>query len=65
MRETIQDKVNSWFVEKRNGETGEYPDFPDKEDGGSKVRRKRSGRPGNPLLACFLNKADFPCPLHV
>ena len=47
MRETIQDKVNSWFVEKRNGETGEYPDFPDKEDGGSKVRRRR-GRPDTP-----------------
>eukprot|EP00798_Chlamydomonas_sp_ICE-L_P010681 gene10681-12371_t len=37
MRETIQDKVNSWFVEKRNPDTGDYPDFPDKDDGGSKV----------------------------
>ena len=37
MRETIQDKVNSWFVENRNPENGEYPDFPDKDDGGSKV----------------------------
>lgn len=37
MRETIQDKVNAWFVEKRNPDTGEYPDFPDKEDGGSKI----------------------------
>lgn len=51
MRETIQDKVNSWFVEKRNPETGEYPDFPDKEDGGSKVRR----RPFLPsFLPCFI-----------
>lgn len=37
MRETIQDKVNAWFVENRNTDTGEYPDFPDKDDGGSKV----------------------------
>jgi hypothetical protein len=37
MRETIQDKVNSWFVENRNPDNGEYPDFPDKDDGGSKV----------------------------
>lgn len=37
MRETIQDKVNSWFVENRNPETGEYPDIPDVEDGGSKL----------------------------
>jgi len=35
MRETIQDKINQWFVENRNPETGEYPDFPD--DGGSKI----------------------------
>lgn len=37
MRETIQDKVNSWFIENRDPEKGEYPDFPDKDDGGSKV----------------------------
>ena len=37
MRETIQDKVNAWFVENRDPEKGDYPDFPDKEDGGSKV----------------------------
>ncbi|KAG1669632.1 hypothetical protein FOA52_010792 [Chlamydomonas sp. UWO 241] len=37
MRETIQDRVNGWFVEKRNAETGEYPEFPEPEDGGSKV----------------------------
>mmetsp|Transcript_33907 Transcript_33907/g.75181 ORF Transcript_33907/g.75181 Transcript_33907/m.75181 type:complete len:829 (-) Transcript_33907:621-3107(-) len=37
MRETIQDKINSWFVANRNEETGEYPDFPDQDDGGSKV----------------------------
>jgi len=37
MRETIQDKVNQWFVENRDPETGEYPEFPDEEDGGSKT----------------------------
>jgi len=37
MREAIQDRINAWFVEHRNGETGEYPDFPDPEDGGSKL----------------------------
>lgn len=37
MRETIQDKVNAWFVENRNPETGDYPDFPDPDDGGSKI----------------------------
>lgn len=37
MRETIQDKINAWFVENRNEESGEYPDFPDTDDGGSKV----------------------------
>eukprot|EP00951_Prasinocladus_malaysianus_P036072 scaffold376762_cov38-Prasinocladus_malaysianus.AAC.1 len=36
MRETIQDKVNSWFVENRDPTSGNYPDFPDKDDGGSK-----------------------------
>lgn len=34
MRETIQDKINAWFVENRHPETGEYPDFPEPEDGG-------------------------------
>lgn len=34
MRETIQDKINAWFVENRHPETGEYPDFPDNEEGG-------------------------------
>lgn len=28
MRETIQDKINAWFVENRDPETGDYPDFP-------------------------------------
>eukprot|EP00955_Chlamydomonas_euryale_P054239 355754-Chlamydomonas_euryale.AAC.1 len=37
MRETIQDRVNSWFVEKRDMESGDYPEFPEPEDGGSKV----------------------------
>ncbi|XRB06577.1 dynein regulatory complex subunit 11 [Pycnococcus provasolii] len=35
MRETIQDKINAWFVENRHAETGEYPDLPDEEEGGS------------------------------
>jgi IQ and AAA domain-containing protein len=34
MRETIQDKVNAWFVENRDPETGDYPDFPALEEGG-------------------------------
>jgi IQ and AAA domain-containing protein len=38
MREAIQDRINAWFVTNRNPETGEYPDFPDADDGGSKVR---------------------------
>lgn len=37
MREVIQDRVNAWFVENRNDATGEYPDFPDQDEGGSKV----------------------------
>jgi IQ calmodulin-binding motif len=34
MRETIQDKINAWFVESRNAETGEYPEFPGTAEGG-------------------------------
>lgn len=34
MRETIQDKINAWFVENRDPLTGDYPDFPEVEDGG-------------------------------
>lgn len=34
MREVIQDKINAWFVENRHPETGEYPDFPDTDEGG-------------------------------
>jgi len=37
MRELIQDRINEWFVNERNPDTGEYPDFPDAEDGGSKM----------------------------
>ncbi|DBA81732.1 hypothetical protein WJX77_003084 [Trebouxia sp. C0004] len=37
MRETVQDKINAWFLENRDPETGEYPDFPDDTDAGSKV----------------------------
>lgn len=30
-------QINAWFVENRHPETGEYPDFPDKDAGGSKI----------------------------
>lgn len=40
MRETIQDKINAWFVENRHPETGEYPDFPAAEDGGCALNMK-------------------------
>ena len=33
-------QVNAWFVESRNPETGEYPEFPAPEDGGSKARHE-------------------------
>ena len=36
IREVIQDKVNAWFVGARDPVTGEYPDLPDAEDGGSR-----------------------------
>ena len=36
MRELIQDRINEWFVENRDPATGDYPDLPDEEDGGSK-----------------------------
>lgn len=36
IREVIQDKVNQWFVEKRDPTSGEYPEFPEAEDGGSR-----------------------------
>ena len=34
MRETIQDKINAWFVETRHPETGVYPDLPAADAGG-------------------------------
>lgn len=37
MREAIQDKINAWFIANRNPQTGEYPDLPPEEAGGSKV----------------------------
>ena len=30
-------QINAWFLENRDPETGEYPDFPDDADAGSKV----------------------------
>ena len=36
MREEVQDKINSWFLENRDPEIGEFPDFPDVESGGSR-----------------------------
>ena len=44
MRETVQDKINAWFVENRDPETGEYPDFPDAEDGGCVLCCTYAGR---------------------
>lgn len=29
-------QINAWFIAARNPETGEYPDFPEASDGGSK-----------------------------
>jgi hypothetical protein len=29
-------QINAWFIEKRNPETGEYPDLPAEDEGGSK-----------------------------
>ncbi|KIY95572.1 hypothetical protein MNEG_12391 [Monoraphidium neglectum] len=37
MREAIQDKINAWFIQNCNPETGAYPDFPDADAGGSKL----------------------------
>ncbi|KAM4698591.1 dynein regulatory complex protein 11 [Rhinophrynus dorsalis] len=36
MKETLQDQIRQWFIECRHA-TGKFPDFPDEEDGGSKV----------------------------
>lgn len=30
-------QINAWFIENRNPETGDYPDFPEPDDGGSKI----------------------------
>ena len=35
MREEVQDKINAWFLENRDPETGAFPDFPDVGNGGS------------------------------
>jgi hypothetical protein len=43
MRETIQNKINAWFVENRNPETGEYPDFPATDEGGCAMTPSRLG----------------------
>jgi len=37
LRRHIQDRINEWFVENRDPATGEYPDFPDADAGGSKA----------------------------
>ncbi|GBF95030.1 hypothetical protein Rsub_07531 [Raphidocelis subcapitata] len=37
MREAVQDKINAWFIQKRDPATGAYPDFPDASSGGSKA----------------------------
>ena len=35
MRDSIQNTINDWFVENRNPLTGEYPEFPGDDKGGS------------------------------
>ena len=30
-------QINAWFLENRDPETGEYPDFPDDSDAGSRI----------------------------
>ena len=45
--------MNAWFVEKRNPDTGEYPDFPDPDDGGSRAILN----PPPPSLASLLEDA--------
>ena len=30
-------QINTWFVANRKPETGDYPDFPEEEDGGSRL----------------------------
>jgi hypothetical protein len=30
-------QINAWFIANRNPQTGEYPDLPPEEEGGSKV----------------------------
>ena len=35
MRESIQDKINAWFVENRDPVSGDYPEFPEDDAGGS------------------------------
>ena len=41
-------QINAWFIDKRDPATGEYPEFPEPEQGGSKVR-----------LASFFPSASF------
>ena len=36
MREKVQDAINAWFVENRDPITGEYPEFPGEDKGGSR-----------------------------
>lgn len=32
-----QAQINTWFVANRKPDTGDYPDFPEEEDGGSRL----------------------------
>ncbi|CAN2389127.1 IQ motif containing with AAA domain 1, partial [Pristimantis euphronides] len=36
IKETLQDQIRQWFIECRHA-TGKFPDFPDEDEGGSKV----------------------------
>ncbi|KAK9838420.1 hypothetical protein WJX84_004551 [Apatococcus fuscideae] len=45
MRDAIQEKINKWYLDGRDPETGEYPTFPPAEVGGSKVILKPPAEP--------------------
>ena len=46
MREELQQSINQWFISERmKSATGDYPDLPDEEDGGSKKILSLAGDP--------------------
>ena len=44
-------QINAWFLENRDPETGEYPDFPDDTDAGSKIILNPPAAPPPPAPA--------------